>query len=262
MIPKIIHYCWLSGEEFPQDRKNNIASWKAMLPDYEFILWDTNRFDISKSVWTQQAFENKKFAFASDLIRFHAVYTYGGIYLDTDVEVIKSFNNLLTLPYFIGTQFDNLIEAGVFGSEKESSWILKCMQYYNDRPFKKENGTYDTLELPRVMKYQLKGIKNIIIMQKNQVQKVDFWVKDEDSLFLFPFEYFSAKNYESGKVYKTKDTYAIHHFNSSWLPFFSRLRRKLRIFIGVHQTEKIISFLRLRKLLDFLYKLEKKWDGK
>jgi hypothetical protein len=262
MIPKIIHYCWLSGEEYPQDRKNNIASWKAMLPDYEFMLWDTKRFDISKSVWAQQAFENKKFAFASDLIRLHAVYTYGGIYLDTDVEVLKSFNELLILPYFIGAQFDNLIEAGVFGSEKESSWILKCMQYYNDRSFIKENGVYDTLELPRVMKFQLEGIKNIIIMQNTQVQKVKFLLKSEDSLFLFPFEYFSAKNYESGKISITKNTYTIHYFNSSWLPFFSRIRRKLKIIVGVHQTEKILSFLRLRKLLNFIYILEKKWDSR
>jgi alpha-N-acetylglucosamine transferase len=252
----------LSGDEYPQDRKNNIASWKAMLPDYEFMLWDTNRFDLSKSVWAQQAFENKKYAFASDLIRLHAVYTYGGIYLDTDVEVLKSFDDLLDLPYFIGAQFDNLIEAGVFGSEKGSSWILKCMEYYNDRSFIKENGIYDTRELPRVMQFQLEGFKNIVIMQNSQVETVDLLLKKEDSLFLFPFEYFSAKNYESGKIHATKNTYTIHYFNSSWLPFFSKFRRKLRIVVGVNQTEKIISFLRLRKLLDFFYALEKKWDSK
>ncbi len=262
MIPKIIHYCWLSGEEYPQDRKNNIASWKAMLPDYKFMLWDTKRFDLSKSVWTQQAFENKKFAFASDLIRLHAVYTYGGIYLDTDVAVLKSFNDLLNLPYFIGAQYDNLIEAAIFGSEKKSNWLLKCMQYYKDRSFIKENGDFDTLELPRVLKLQMEGMKNIIIMEDSQVQKVKFLLKNEDSLFLFPFEYFNAKNYESGEITKTKNTYTIHYFNSDWLPFFSRFRRKIKNIIGVNQAEKIISFLRLKKLLNFLYALEKKWDSK
>ncbi|WP_435622901.1 glycosyltransferase family 32 protein [Flagellimonas sp.] len=262
MIPKIIHYCWLSGDEYPKDIKTNIASWKAMLPDYEFMLWDTNRFDISTSIWAQQAFENKKYAFASDLIRLHAVYTYGGIYLDMDVEVRKSFDDLLTLPYFIGTQFDNVLEAAVIGSEKGSNWILKCIQYYDDRPFIKENGSYDTKDLPRVMKLQLNGIKNIIIMQNSQVQQAQFLLKSEDSIYSFPFEYFSAKNYESGKISATKDTYTIHHFNSSWLPFFSRFRRKLRIIIGVNQTEKIISFLKLRKVLNLLYVLEKKWESK
>jgi hypothetical protein len=250
----------LSGEEYPEDRKNNIASWKAMLPDYEFMLWDTKCFDMSKSVWAQQAFETKKYAFASDLIRLHAVCTYGGIYLDTDVEVLKSFDDLLHLPYFIGAQYDNLIEAAIFGFEKKSSWLLKCMQYYKDRSFIKENGNYDMLDLPRVMKLQMEGMKNIIIMDDSQVQKVKFTLKNEDSLFLFPFEYFSAKNYETGKISRTKNTYTIHHFNSSWLPFFSRIRRKLKIIIGVHQTEKLVSFLPLKKLLNFLKVLEKKWD--
>lgn len=261
MIPKIIHYCWLSGEEFPPDIKTNIATWKAMLPDYEFILWDTKRFDVTTSVWAQQAYENKKYAFAADLIRLHAVYTYGGIYLDTDVEVVKSFDDLLALPYFVGAQFDNLIEAAIFGSEKGSGWILKCLQYYDGRSFIMENGNYDTKELPRVMKVQLEGTKQIKIMNDSQVEKVSDLLINEDTLFLFPFEYFSAKNYESGKIYITENTYTIHYFNSSWLPFFSRFRRKLKTIIGVQQTEKLIAFLKLRRLLDFFYALEKKWDS-
>ncbi|MBN4084743.1 glycosyl transferase [Flavobacteriaceae bacterium AH-315-B10] len=260
MIPKIIHYCWLSGEEYPQDIKNNIASWKAMLPDYEFMLWDTKRFDMSKSVWAQQAFETKKYAFASDLIRLHAVYTYGGIYMDTDVEVLKSFDDLLDLPYFMGVEQNSIIEAAVFGSVKKSQWLLICMQHYNNRSFVKEDGTYDMLVLPKVMELRLKGMKNIIRMEESQVQKVKYMLKNEDSLFLFPFEYFSAKNIESGEFSITKNTYTIHHFNSSWMPFFSKFRRKLKKIIGVRQTKKIISFLRLKKLIDFLKKvLEKKW---
>ena len=252
----------MSAKEYPQDIKNNIASWKLMLPDYEFMLWDRKRFDMSKSVWAQQAFENKKFAFAADLIRLHAVYTYGGIYLDADVEVLKSFDDLLNLPYFMGVEHSNAIEAAVFGSAKKSQWLLICMQHYNNRSFVKEDGNYDMLTLPKVMKLRLKEIKKFIIMQDSQVQKVKFLLKNEDSLFLFPFEYFSAKNYESGEFSITKNTYTIHHFNSSWLPFFSRLRRKLKIIIGVRQTEKIISFLRLKKLLIFLKVLEKKWDSR
>ncbi|MBT8377403.1 MAG: glycosyl transferase [Bacteroidia bacterium] len=260
MIPKIIHYCWLSGEEIPKDRKKKIESWKQLLPDYEFMLWDTERFDMSTSVWAQQAFENKKYAFASDLIRFHAVYNYGGIYLDTDVEVLKSFNDLLDLPYFVGAQFDNLIEAAVFGSEKGSSWILRCMQHYNNRSFIKDNGNFDTCELPRVMQARLKGIKDIVILQQSQVKEIKYLIKNEDCLYLFPFEYFSAKSYITGKITETKNTYTIHYFNSSWLPFSAKLRRKFRILVGISTIEKIMAFLRLRKLLDFLYKLEQKWD--
>ena len=239
----------MSAKEYPQDIKNNIASWKLMLPDYEFMLWDRKRFDMSKSVWAQQAFENKKFAFAADLIRLHAVYTYGGIYLDTDVEVLKRFDDLLNLPYFIGAQHDNLIEAAVFGAEKKSQWLSNCMQHYDNRPFIKEDGNYDLLVLPEVMKLRLEGVKKISIIENSKVYDAEFLLKNDDALFIFPFEYFCAKNHETRAISKTKNTYTIHHFNNSWLPFFSRLRRKSTKIIGVRQTEKVIAILNLRKLL-------------
>jgi hypothetical protein len=248
MIPKIIHYCWLSGKEYPIDVKNNINSWKAILPDYDFMLWDEEKSEILNCVWIQQALENKKFAFASDLIRLYAVYTYGGIYLDSDVEVLKSFDNLLNLPYFIGTQYDNEIEAAIFGSEIESQWLSITMEHYNNRPFIKEDGNLDMVVLPTIMKSRIEMIKNITVMEASQIPEVDFLLKNEDSFFLFPFNYFSPKNIETGAISKTKNTYTIHHFSSSWMPFLSKLRRKIMRTIGLNQTEKIISFLRLRKL--------------
>lgn len=249
MIPKIIHYCWLSGEEYPQAVKNSIASWKDILPDYELILWDRKRSEIVNCTWIQEALENKKYAFASDLIRLYAVYTYGGIYLDSDVEVLKSFDDLLSLPYFIGTEYNNKrIEAAVFGSEKKAKWLLTCMEYYNDRPFVKEDGSFDMLILPSIMKSKIELIKKITIMEASQVSEVDFLVKNENLFFLFPFEYFSPKNTETGKISITKNTYTIHHFSSSWQPFMSKLRRKTMPIIGIGLTEKIISILGLRKL--------------
>ena len=89
MIPKIIHFCWLSNDEYPELIKKCMATWKTKLPDYEFVLWDAKKFDLESTLWTKQAFETKKYAFASDYIRLYAVYTYGGIYLDTDAEVVK-----------------------------------------------------------------------------------------------------------------------------------------------------------------------------
>tara|TARA_R110002167_G_scaffold23281_3_gene82713 strand:- start:52 stop:819 length:768 start_codon:yes stop_codon:yes gene_type:complete len=249
MIPKIIHYCWLSGEDYPENIKNNIASWKVILPDYEFILWDRKRFDLPKSVWIQQALENNKFAFASDFIRLHAVYTYGGIYLDADIEILKSFDDLLHLPYFIGKQHNKLMEAAAFGAEKKADWLLISMQHYVNRSFVKENGNFDMVVLPRVMKLQIEKVKNITLMDATEVQEAARLLKNEASFYLFPFEYFSAKNFETGKITRTKNTYTIHHFSSSWLPFFSKIRRKTVRFIGVGQTEKLISFLSLRKLL-------------
>ena len=95
MIPKIIHYCWLSDDPVPETLQGYMKSWKEKLPDYEFILWNFNRFDKSSSIWVSQAFDNKKYAFAADYIRLYAVYNYGGIYMDMDIEVLKSFDDLL-----------------------------------------------------------------------------------------------------------------------------------------------------------------------
>ena len=102
MIPKILHLCWLSGDAYPAKIAKCIDSWKRVLPDYDIILWDTKRFPLSQSQWVREAFEKKKYAFAADYIRFYALYTMGGIYLDSDVEVLKSFDDLLDLPYFMG----------------------------------------------------------------------------------------------------------------------------------------------------------------
>ena len=131
MIPKLIHYCWLSGDPIPENLQKCMNSWKKYLPDYEFILWDRNRFDINSTLWTKQAFEAKKYAFAADYIRLYAVYTYGGIYMDMDVEVLKSFNALLSSPYILGLETDNGIEAGIFGAEKQTPFLKDCLNYYN-----------------------------------------------------------------------------------------------------------------------------------
>ena len=102
MIPKIIHYCWLSNDPIPDDLKSCMDSWKKYLPDYEFILWNFERFPKDKSKWVRDAFDNKKYAFAADYIRIYALYHYGGFYLDMDVEVVKPFDPYLCLVTMIG----------------------------------------------------------------------------------------------------------------------------------------------------------------
>ena len=104
MIPKVIHFCWLSGETYPELVCKCIKSWELILPDYEIILWDTQKIDIHSNLWLEQSFKKKKYAFAADYIRFYALYYYGGIYLDADVEVLKSFNPLLGEHYFLGEE--------------------------------------------------------------------------------------------------------------------------------------------------------------
>ena len=117
MIPKVIHYCWLSGDPIPEKLQRCMDSWKKFLPDYEFVLWDLERFDIKTSQWVKEAFEARKYAFAADYIRLYAVYNYGGVYMDMDVEVVRPFDDLLASPYILGLESEKGVEAGVFGAE-------------------------------------------------------------------------------------------------------------------------------------------------
>lgn len=110
MIPRIIHICWLSGDPYPDLIKECIKSVKKHLPEYDIIVWDRTQFDIESCIWVKQAFENRKYAFAADYIRFYALYKYGGIYLDADVEVLKSFDNLLNQTYILGEEAGGDIE--------------------------------------------------------------------------------------------------------------------------------------------------------
>ena len=140
MIPKIIHLCWLSGDPYPRKIQDCLDSWKKHLPSYEIILWDTKRFNIHEVPWVEQAFNTKKYAFAADYIRLYALYHHGGIYLDSDVEILKSLDNFLELPYFVGAETSGTIEAAILGAEKGCDWFKCCLDYYEGRNFIREDG--------------------------------------------------------------------------------------------------------------------------
>ena len=161
MIPKIIHLCWLSGDPYPTDIQLCLDSWKKHLPDYEIWLWDTKRFDIDSTRWTRQAFDAKKYAFAADYIRLYALYNYGGIYLDSDVLVYKSFDPLLSLPYFVGHDQAGCFEAAVIGCEPGCQWIKDILDSYEGKPFIREDGTYDMLPMPCRFRFVLSDKSSI-----------------------------------------------------------------------------------------------------
>ena len=136
MIPKVIHYCWLSDDPLPDKLQYCINSWHKYLPDYKVIRWDLKRFPLDKSLWVKQAFERKRYAFAADYIRLYALATEGGIYLDSDVEVLKPFDDLLHLPYFVCKENSPQgIEAAIIGAESNTPWVLRCLEYYNGKSF-------------------------------------------------------------------------------------------------------------------------------
>ena len=221
MIPKIIHLCWLSGDPYPPLIKDCIESWKRHLPDYEIWLWDTKRFDVNSVLWTKQAFEAKKYAFAADYIRLYALYHYGGIYLDSDVLVYRSFDDLLGLPYFIGEDFIHLFEPAIIGCEPENCWVGRVLEYYKDRPFIKDDGSYDMMTLPLVFRQQLGPNSSF----RRISSKEDFLDK-EGVMNIFAMRFFNGRDYV-GAV-RFPGGYSSHCFLGSWLKSESAAKGLIR----------------------------------
>ena len=222
MIPKIIHYCWLSNDPMPKKIKDYINSWKKNLPDYDFICWNFDKFNKNSSLWVQQAFDNKKYAFAADYIRLYALYNYGGIYLDTDVEVLKPFDDFLNLKTMIcfENSEDNRLEVATLGVEKHSQWIKDCLAYYEKRSFIKNDGTFDTQVLPLIVKDMIMK-NNYTIQPVYSINEANTFSKE--LIPVFPYFYFSPKSYSTGKIESNEKTISIHHFAGSWKPWFVRI---------------------------------------
>lgn len=216
MIPKIIHYCWLSGDPFPSDIEKCLDTWKKVMPDYEIWLWDTKRFDITSTKWTQQAFQSRKYAFAADYIRLYALYNYGGIYLDSDVYVYKSFNPLLHLPYFIGCDQIRAFEAAVIGCNKGCQWIKDILDSYEGRQFIKGDGSMDMLTLPCRFHHVLTE-KGYVFRQVIDPKSFDFSSVNlaKKEMFVFCKEYFNGRD-EVG-VHPTVRSYCSHNYTGSWM---------------------------------------------
>ena len=250
-IPKIIHYCWLSNDPVPQELQHYMKSWQRHMPDYEYIKWDFSRFDINSSAWVREAFENKKYAFAADYIRMYALYTMGGIYMDMDVEVLKSFDDLLKYPYFLcweNHKTSKVIEMATLGAEKGSKWIKIILDHYNGRHFIKEDGSFDTKVLPGVAIAELKihGACLESIISPEELAEDKF-----SCIKILPCEYFSPRSYDTDEVALTNKTYSIHQFSGSWLPIEQRIERKIWVTLGLrpHRFMWHIDKL-LGKLLD------------
>ncbi len=162
MIPKIIHYCWFSGDAKPDNIQRCMESWQRLMPDYEIRCWDKKSFDFDSVPYTREAMEINRYAYASDYVRLYALYTVGGIYLDSDVEVFKRFDDFLHHRFFSGIESFptyiskhkfigtcNHIQAAIMGSEPGHPYVKECLNLYNSLHFRQPDGSYDMLEIPR-----------------------------------------------------------------------------------------------------------------
>lgn len=245
MIPKIIHYCWLSGDPYPPLVAKCIDTWKNKLVGYDFILWDRNKIDINSNIWLKETYDNKKYAFSADYIRCFALYHYGGIYLDSDVEVLKSFDSLLGLKSFIGYDSTNAVEAAIVGAERHSEWIMKALNYYDDRHFVDGKGSFDMRPIPRMLHSQLHNTFNFIDSPDKIINL--------EEVVIFPSDYFSPKNYQTKTLCVTNNTYTIHHFDGKWVTHnkISVLKKGIHSYIyrlfGDRIHAKIVKYIRTMK---------------
>lgn len=243
-IPKKIHYCWLSGDPFPELIQHCIESWRRFLPDYELVLWDTRRINIQSVPWIREAVEARKYAFAADYIRLYAVYTEGGIYLDADVEVFKSFDALLDQPSFIGYETSGDLEPAVFGAEKGCEWIAACLSHYRGRNFVKSDGSRDMTPLPIVVESKLRDL-GLFLPRAPRNTPVH-----KDGVSFYPAEFFSPKDVHTKAIEATAATYSVHHFDGQWVDQTllhrckQAIHRGLRVALGPVAHRRIVELMR------------------
>lgn len=209
-IPKIIHYCWFGGKPKPKQIIEYISTWEKILPDYKIIEWNESNFDCNSLIWTKEALAHKKYAFVSDYVRLQALYNYGGIYMDTDVEVLKSFNSLLELPYFIGAENTiHGLNTATIGVTPQATWIKQCLDHYNNRHFIYRN-KMDMRVNPELIKASLLKAEYKI----KYISSFSDFINNEKVFNVFPASWFSP--IKNGVSFSDVTTYAIHHYMATW----------------------------------------------
>ncbi|MDR0605618.1 MAG: glycosyl transferase [Bacteroidales bacterium] len=240
MIPKIIHYCWFGGNPLPSLAVKCINSWRKYLPDYEIREWNENNFKISKYVFAEEALKCKKYAFISDVCRLYALKEFGGIYMDTDVEVLKPLDSFLHHTAFSGFENDNFVPTGMMASIAEGYWVKELLKYYDNRHFLLENNEMDTASNTSIITEMMK--KKGFVMN-NQFQEI------KDYVAFYPNEYFCPKSYKTGQIDLTENSYCIHHFAKSWIPLRGRIKNNLKM-----KMMNIFGYKNIQKIIDIIKK--------
>lgn len=210
----------------PKLNQKCIESWKKILPDYELKLWNEDNFDVTTNQFVKEAYEMKKWAFVTDFVRLYVLYHYGGIYMDTDVEVLKRLDPFLQHSAFTGFENDKYIPTGIMGAEKGNKWIGYLLNYYENKKFILKDRSLNTIPNTQIITEMSKewGLK---INNRYQVLKGD--------IHIYPSEYFCPLAYNSLKKNFTKNTYTIHHFSGSWLDSRSKIKLKVKRLLSLFE---------------------------
>lgn len=243
MIPKIIHYCWFGGNPLSPDAVKCIESWRRYFPDYEVKEWNESNFDVRMIPYTADAYEAGKYAFVSDFARMWILYNHGGLYFDTDVEVIRPFDDILARGSFMGCEIDGgnpyiMVNPGLgLGTESGNPVMKHVVDFYSKHNFRMSDGSINPEAIVRITTNAL----------------VAYGLKDEpgiqtvEGITIYPKEYFNPFDDNTGRLNKTSNTYSIHWYSKTWMtvnPIRQKLVRLIHRFISPAVVAKIKKFIR------------------
>lgn len=207
-IPKKIHYCWFGNGEIPDKEKRCIESWYKMCPDYEIVKWDESNYDITKNQYMLDAYRAKKWGFVPDFARLDIIYENGGIYLDTDVEIIKPLDPLLQFEGFAGFESKSYVAFGLgFGAIKGNKMVKYLLDDYNHLSFIDFDGNINLKASPVL---QTEALQKLGLCRNNSLQEIDGFV-------FLPNEFLCGRSFLSGLPRITENTFTIHHYSASWI---------------------------------------------
>ena len=235
MIPKTIHYCWFGRDEMPEVAQRCIASWREVMPDWEYKLWNEDSFDVNSVLYTKQAYEANMFAFVSDYVRLWALCKEGGLYLDTDVEVFKPFDDLLCYRAFAGFEGSKHYPIGtcVIATEANGVWVKEQLGYYMDRHFVNADGS---LDLTTNVQYITTRMTENGFAQDGKEQ-------DYKDLHVFPIEFFSPRC-TTGEYIRTENTYSDHLGLGSWDDKEGGWKARVMRMVGPQNAIRLIKLKR------------------
>ncbi len=245
MIPKVIHYCWFGGNPLPELAVKCIESWKKYCPDYEIKEWNESNFDLNCCTYVREAYKAKKWAFVSDYVRFWILYHEGGVYFDTDVELIKPIDDIIKKGSFMACEKTNeinwktnMVAPGLGLAANPGLGLYKEMlNFYEKRHFLNKDGTYDTTT---IVVYTTDLLRKYGLRNYDKVQIVN-------NIQIYPPEYFCPMDYQTGEIVITSNTRSIHHYSASWFSKTEKLIVKIgRVFLKYgqvgHIAERLLTF--------------------
>mgnify|MGYP002508679796 FL=1 len=216
-IPKVIHYCWFGNNPIPDKYKAWMESWHKFCPDYEIKVWNESNYDITKNKYMYQAYKQKKWGFVPDYARLDIIYNYGGIYLDTDIELVGGFDELLFQKGFAGFQSTKEVNLGSgFGAKAGLPIVKEMRDYYEDKQFVNGDGSLNLIASP--------ALQTSVLLKHGLKQNGEFQIVED--LTIFPEKMFCGKSLSSRMIVLKPYTRAIHHFDASWQDEGSQLRKK------------------------------------